>query len=196
MLLQLTALLECLNQFECNGPCHNLCWLLAYNRYCSSLIWSNVTVTGITAITQSTTWSGDDKWPCDAIDVAVPIDSNWCSELLVVSDCAKPLTLLVKWMHLMQWDVTNIAGFLTVQCPGCRSTAWSAVVAPNVADWVIVPCSWHSCHCWITIHDALSVSTAKSTAFAPNVTDWVIVQCNRHSCHCWITAHDAVKCCG
>jgi len=49
------------------------------------------------ARTQSITWSGDDKWPCDAIDSAVLIDSNWWSVVLVVSDCIKPLTLLVEW---------------------------------------------------------------------------------------------------
>ena len=111
----LTALLECLDWFKCNGTCHNLCWLSAYNRYCLSLIWSNVTVISITAITQSTTWSGGDKWPCDAIDLAVPIDSNWCREVQVVSDCVKPLTLLVEWMR---WVVRC---YQRSWLPGCNA---------------------------------------------------------------------------
>jgi len=149
----LTALLECLDQIKCNGPCHKLCWLSAYTRSCPFLIWSNVTIISITAIMLSTIWNCCQVMISDHVMILTWLSSNWCSEVLVVSDCVTPLMLLHEWTHLM--CIHAVRCYQRSWLPDCAmslmslsiSTARSAMVAPHVTDWMIVQCNWHSCHC-------------------------------------------------
>ena len=108
------------------------------------------------------------------------INCTWCKEVLVVSDYTELMTWLIDRdsVPLMQW-ARYLVSWLCTALDVTILTAKSAVAALNVTDWMIVQCNWHSCHRWITAHDASGWWLYQTTDMA----DWS-----------WLSAFDAVRC--